>query len=61
MDVAYYLFRQGDVIEDGETIGFTEEMRWRCEHQYALAEPQRVVLDIDPGAPYYAGRQENSR
>lgn len=61
MDVAYYLFRQGDVIEDGETIGFTEEMRWRCEHQYALAEPQRVVIDIDPGAPYYAGRQENSR
>ncbi|OZB97619.1 DUF4261 domain-containing protein [Paenibacillus sp. XY044] len=60
-DAAYYLFGQGDVIEDGETIGFTEDMRWRCEHQYALAQPQRVVIDIDPGDPYYAGRQANSR
>ncbi|WP_079911632.1 DUF4261 domain-containing protein [Paenibacillus sp. 32352] len=59
MDIAYYLFNQGDVISDGETIGFTEDMRWRCEHQYALAAPRRVVIDIDPGEPYYAGRQEH--
>lgn len=56
-DIAYYLFNQGDVISDGETIGFTEDMRWRCEHQYALAAPRRVVIDLDPGEPYYAGRQ----
>lgn len=55
--IAYYLFAQGDIIEDGETIGLTEEMRWRCEHQYALAAPHRVVIDIDPGEGYYAGRQ----
>lgn len=46
---AYYLFNQGDIITDGETIGFTEEMRWRCEHQYALAVPHRIVIDLDPG------------
>ncbi|MCM3342535.1 DUF4261 domain-containing protein [Paenibacillus sp. MER TA 81-3] len=56
-NIGYYLFNQGDVINDGETIGFTEDMRWRCEHQYALAAPHRVVIDIDPGEPYYAGRQ----
>lgn len=56
-DIAYYLFGQGDIIEDGETIGLTQEMRWRCEHQYALAAPHRVVIDIDPGEGYYAGRQ----
>ncbi|MFC3747704.1 DUF4261 domain-containing protein [Paenibacillus sp. GCM10012306] len=56
-DIAYYLYDQGDIVGDGETIGFTAEMRWRCEHQYALAAPHRVVLDIDPGEPYYAGRQ----
>jgi len=60
-DMAYYLFNQGDVISDGETIGFTEDMRWRCEHQYALAVPHRVVIDIDPGEPYYAGRQESNQ
>lgn len=56
-DIAYYLFQQGDVIADGETVGFTEDMRWRCEHQYALTAPRRVVIDIDPGEPYYAGNQ----
>lgn len=54
---AYYLFNQGDIIADGETIGFTEEMRWRCEHQYALAEPHRVVIDLNPGKGNYAGHQ----
>ncbi|MCM3593410.1 DUF4261 domain-containing protein [Brevibacillus borstelensis] len=57
MNIGYYLFHQGDVIADGETVGFSEDMRWRCEHQYALAAPHRVVIDIDPGEPYYAGRQ----
>lgn len=56
-NIAYYLFNQGDIIADGETVGFTEDMRWRCEHQYALAAPHRVVIDLDPGEPYYAGRQ----
>lgn len=58
-NIGYYLFNQGDIIADGETIGFTEDMRWRCEHQYALASPQRVVIDLDPGEPYYAGRQSD--
>lgn len=57
MNIGYYLFNQGDVISDGETIGFTEDMRWRCEHQYALAAPHRVVIDLNPGEPHYAGRQ----
>ncbi|GIP30520.1 hypothetical protein J23TS9_56500 [Paenibacillus sp. J23TS9] len=60
-NIGYYLFKQGDVIADGETIGFTEDMRWRCEHQYALAAPHRVVIDIDPGEDHYAGRQESNR
>ncbi|WP_244908073.1 DUF4261 domain-containing protein [Paenibacillus campinasensis] len=31
--------------------------QWRYEHQYALAAPHRVVVDLDPGDPYYAGRR----
>ncbi|MDO3410810.1 DUF4261 domain-containing protein [Saccharibacillus sp. CPCC 101409] len=56
-NLGYYLFDRGDVISDGETFGSDENVRWRCEHQYALAAPHRVALDIDPGRPYYAGRQ----
>lgn len=59
MDIAYYLFTHGDIIEDGETVDLSEDMRWRCEHQYALAGPHRAVIDLDPGEPYYAGRQGN--
>lgn len=55
-NLGYYLFDAGDVIKDGETFGPTEHMRWRCEHQYALAGPHRIVLDVDPGHPHYAGK-----
>lgn len=58
-DIGYYLFHNGDVISDGETVGPTELEKWLCEHQYALAAPQRVVLDLNPGLEYYAGRQHH--
>lgn len=57
-NLGYYLFDSGDVIKDGETFGPTEDVRWRCEHQYALAGPHRIVLDVDPGSPHYAGRHK---
>ncbi|WP_343059824.1 DUF4261 domain-containing protein [Saccharibacillus deserti] len=57
-NLGYYLFDSGDVIQDGETFGPTEDVRWRCEHQYALSPPHRLVLDIDPGQPYYAGHHK---
>ncbi|AWB47049.1 hypothetical protein DCC85_18925 [Paenibacillus sp. CAA11] len=55
MDIAYYLYNQGDIISDGETVGADESQRWVCEHQYSLASPRRVVLDLNPGEGYYAG------
>ncbi|WP_322903132.1 DUF4261 domain-containing protein [Paenibacillus campi] len=58
MNVADYVYHQGDIIADGETIGLHENQRWRAEHQYSLVMPRRVVLDLDPGAPYYAGHQQ---
>ncbi|MBP1991496.1 DUF4261 domain-containing protein [Paenibacillus eucommiae] len=58
-DLAYYLFDKGNVIQDGETVGMTGDQRWRCEHQFALAVPQRYVIDLDPGEPYYAGKQHH--
>lgn len=61
MDISHYLYEQGDIITDGETIGQDEEQRWTCEHQFSLIAPRRVVIDLNPGNLYYAGVQESSR
>ncbi len=58
-DTARYLFDSGDAIEDGQTVsGLPREARWRCQHEMALVGPERVVLDVSPGAPHAAGRGE---
>jgi hypothetical protein len=57
-DVATYLLEQGDVIDNGHTVqGFLPEDRWQCLHEMSLLEPQRLVLDIDPGPPFAAGQR----
>ncbi|MGG4395315.1 DUF4261 domain-containing protein [Paenibacillus thiaminolyticus] len=59
-DIGYYLYEHGDIIQDGETVG-SEEIRWQCEHQLALAGPMRYVLDLNPGPEHYAGIQHHGR
>jgi Domain of unknown function (DUF4261) len=55
-DAAYYIFDQGNIIRDGETIQGIQNMdQWVCRHEMALVGPARVVLDLDPGEPYAAG------
>jgi hypothetical protein len=55
---AYYLFDNGDIIQDGHTIqGLRSDDKWRCRHEAALAKPDRVVVDINPGSPYAAGNR----
>lgn len=57
-NTAYYLFNEGDIINDGETIaGITRQERWQCYHETALAPPEREVLDINPGPPFAAGNR----
>ena len=56
---AYYIFDKGDVIEDGHTIqGLDANDRWRCQHEDSLVGPDRLVLDLDPGAPFAAGQRD---
>lgn len=51
-----YIFVEGDAIEDGHTVqGLSSDQKWKCRHEISMAEPARVVLDIDPGAPHAAG------
>lgn len=55
-NTALYVFQAGDVIADGHTIeGIEPASKWRCRHERALAPPERVVIDMDPGRPHAAG------
>jgi hypothetical protein len=56
---ANYIFDEGDVIDDGNTItGLDGAERWRLRHEMALVGPERVVLDIDVGDPHAAGQRD---
>jgi len=51
-----YAFEKGDVIEDGHTVdGVDKKSLWKCRREKSLLDPQREVLDIDPGQPFAAG------
>lgn len=50
--VAAYLWENGDIIEDGQTIpGLHDGELWPCRHEDSIVGPDRIVLDIDP-SPY---------
>lgn len=52
-NLAAYLYRQGDVIEDGNTVEGIDGDRWHCQREDSMVGPMRMVLDIRPGK--YAG------
>lgn len=54
--IAAYLMEKGNVIENGHTVpGLLAGESWTCLHAMALVEPDRLVLDIDPGLAFSAG------
>lgn len=62
-NVAAYIFTQDDPIQDGETIAglngqkMDAEIRWECQHESALIQPEREVMDICPGEYASGGRE----
>jgi hypothetical protein len=57
-NTAYYIFDNGDVIEDGQTVaGINPNDKWKCMHEVSLAAPTREVLDINPGKLYTTGNR----
>jgi hypothetical protein len=55
-NTAFYIFENGPVIESGNTVtGVGDDSKWVCQFENALLEPEREVLDLNPGAPYAAG------
>ncbi|MCO6047794.1 DUF4261 domain-containing protein [Aeoliella sp. ICT_H6.2] len=58
-NTAMYVFEKGLVLESGHTVeGIEPGSKWRCQFENALVPPERQVLDLNPGAPYAAGRRE---
>jgi hypothetical protein len=44
---AYYIFDNGDIIKDGNTVaGPVEGSRWKCMHEAAMVPPSRWVINI---------------
>jgi hypothetical protein len=57
-NTALYVYANGDCIKDGHTIqGLAPDQKWRCQHEEALVAPKRLVIDIDPGDPFAAGKR----
>lgn len=56
-NLAVYLYENGDIIEDGNTVEGIDHGKWRCRHEDAMIEPLRVVLDVCPGKYAGGGRE----
>jgi hypothetical protein len=46
---AYYIYEQGDVIENGNTLeGIVSGSKWKCERQASLLDHERIVVNVQP-------------
>jgi hypothetical protein len=51
-DLAADAVERPGALENGDAVG---DEHWKLQYELAIAGPERVVLDVDPGAPYAAG------
>ena len=46
---AYYIYEQGNVIENGNTLeGIVSGTKWKCERQLSLVDHERIVINVQP-------------
>ncbi|HWE30754.1 MAG TPA: DUF4261 domain-containing protein, partial [Polyangia bacterium] len=55
-ETARYLYAEGDVIGDGDTVPGIDGDGWPCRREIALVDPPRDVVDLTPPAPHGARR-----
>jgi hypothetical protein len=49
----YYIFDNQNAVDDMTAVeGISPNEKWKCRHEVALVEPERVVLDINPGKEF---------
>lgn len=59
-NVGCYIVEQGPVIESGQTIdGLEPDSAWLCQFEDSLVPPERVLLDLNPGADFAAGGRKS--
>ncbi|MDX1582871.1 MAG: DUF4261 domain-containing protein [Thermoanaerobaculia bacterium] len=56
-NAAHFIFEKGAVIKGGDTLRGTDGHPWKCEYENALVEPDRVVIDFNPGEEYAGGNR----
>lgn len=55
----YYIFDNSEAADNLKEIdGINEMEKWKCEHEVSLAEPKRVVIDINPGKYFSGGNRD---
>ena len=55
-ETARYLYAEGDVIGEGDTVAGPDGEPWSCHREVALVNPPRDVVDVTPPAPHAARR-----
>jgi len=54
-----YIFKNGDIIEGDHTIReISPDDKWVCRHEISLVEPNRILLDINPGRKFAGGSRK---
>jgi Domain of unknown function (DUF4261) len=53
-ETARYLWTEGDVIGDGDTVPGIDGEAWSCRREVALVDPPRDVIDVTPPSPHGA-------
>ena len=53
-NAARYLFDEGDVINEGDTLDAPDGKPWICHREESLLEPTREVIDLSPPKPHAA-------
>lgn len=52
----YYFFDNSNELDNIDTVeGISKNDKWKCQHEISLAEPKRIVLDINPGNAFSGG------
>ena len=56
-ETARYLYDEGDVIGDDDTVPGIDGEPWTCRREAALVDPPRDVVDLTPPEPHSARRK----
>ena len=62
-NVASYLLNNDNPMKDGDTIDgirngmIVQDIQWKCQYEYALIQPARIVMDVCMGE-YAAGNRD---